>query len=179
MGLVSKPKLEGLGLDDQFPLTVRGTKQKRMSSLPFKKKWFTINGTQSTLLSNKEAIRWFPSYIYARSVFFTYGKNYRVFQAFFYIISKIFNIVFWSVWKRCFSPVVLKVVSQNTCSDQLYVSFNSDVWQDIYIVSFLCCYLSFCSELFSGYYFKGCCCKTNVCDYRRYQILTWKCSNFF
>ena len=57
MGLVSKPKLEGLGLDDQFPLTVRGTKQKRMSSSPFKKKWFTINGTQSTLLSNKEAIR--------------------------------------------------------------------------------------------------------------------------
>ena len=31
MGLVSKPKLEGLGLDDQFPFTVRGTKQKRVS----------------------------------------------------------------------------------------------------------------------------------------------------
>ena len=31
MALVSKPKLEGLGLDDQFPFTVRGTKQKRVS----------------------------------------------------------------------------------------------------------------------------------------------------
>ena len=34
------------------------------------------------------------------------------------------HIAFWSVWKRCFSPVVLKVFSQNTCSDQLYVNFN-------------------------------------------------------
>ena len=112
--------------------------------------------------------------------FFTYGKKYWVFQAILFdIISNILNKAFWSVWKRCFSPVVLKVFSQNTCSDQLYVSFNSEVWQDIYTVSFLCCFLSFCSNFFWGYYFKGCCCKTNVYNYRRYQTLMWKCSNFF
>ena len=32
MGLISKPKLEGLGSDGQFPFTVRGTKQKPVSS---------------------------------------------------------------------------------------------------------------------------------------------------
>ena len=31
MGLVSKPKLEGLGLDGQFPFTFHGTKQKQVS----------------------------------------------------------------------------------------------------------------------------------------------------
>ena len=95
------------------------------------------------------------------------------------MIFKIFNIAFSSVWKRCFSPVVLNVFSQNTCSDQLYVSFNFEVWQDIHTVSFLCCFLSFCSDFFWGYHFEVCCCKTNVYKYRRYQTLTWKCSNFF
>ena len=63
------------------------------------------------------------SFIYICSFcFFTYGKNYRVFQAILFdIIFKIINIAFSSVWKRCFSPVVLRVFSQNTCSDQLYV----------------------------------------------------------
>ena len=36
MGLVSRPKLERLGLDGQFPFTVRGTKQGRVSSSSFK-----------------------------------------------------------------------------------------------------------------------------------------------
>ena len=95
MDLVSKPKLEGLGLDSQFPFTVRGTKQKRVSSSLFKKKEFTINSTQSTLLSNKAAIQRFPSHIYARSVFFTYGKKYWVFQAILFdIISNILNKAF-------------------------------------------------------------------------------------
>ena len=81
--------------------------------------------------------------------FFTCGKNYRVSHAILFdITSKIFNIAFWSVWKRCFSPVVLKVFNQNLCLDQLYVSFNFEVWQDIYTVSPLCCFLSFCSDLF-------------------------------
>ena len=57
MGLVLKPKLEGFGLDGQFEFTVRGAKQRWASSSPFKKKQFTINGTQSTLLSNKAVIR--------------------------------------------------------------------------------------------------------------------------
>ena len=94
------------------------------------------------------------------------------------MISKIFNIAFCSVWKRCFSPVVLKVFSQNTCLDQLYVIFNFEVWQYIYTVPFLH-FLSVSSDLSWGYYFKACCCKTNVCNYRRYQSLTWKFSNFF
>ena len=42
MGLVSKPKLEGLGLDDQFLFTVHGTRQKRVSLSSFKKKQFII-----------------------------------------------------------------------------------------------------------------------------------------
>ena len=91
------------------------------------------------------------------------------------IISKIFNIAFWSVWKRCFSPVLLKVFSRNTCSDELDLSFNFEVWQDINTVPFLCCCFSFCSDVFSGYCFKGCSCKTRVYDYRRYQSLTWRC----
>ena len=95
------------------------------------------------------------------------------------IISKIFNIACWSVWKRCFSPAVLSAFSQNTCSDQLYVIFNFEVWQDIYTFPFLCCFLSFYSDLLWGYYFKGCYCKANAYNYRRYQILTRKCSNFF
>ena len=95
------------------------------------------------------------------------------------IISKIFNITCWSVWKRCFSPAVLSAFSQNTCSDQLHVSFNFEVWQDIYTFPFLCCFRSFYSDLLWGYYFKGCYCKANAYNYRRYQILTRKCSNFF
>ena len=85
------------------------------------------------------------------------------------IITKIFNIAFWSVWKRCFSPAVLKVFSQNRNPAQPYASANFEVWQDICTVTFP----------FGGYYFKSCCCKTNVYNYRRYQSLTWKCSNFF
>ena len=57
MGLVSKPKLEDLGLDGQFPFIVRGTKQKWVSSTSLKKRKFIINGTQLTSLSNKAAIR--------------------------------------------------------------------------------------------------------------------------
>ena len=74
--------------------------------------------------------------------FFTYGRDYRVFQAILFdIISMIFNIAFWSVWKRCFSPVALKVFSQNTCLDQLYVSLNFEVSQGIYIVSIFAFFL--------------------------------------
>ena len=119
-------------------------------------------------------------HIHMLVLFFYLWQELQSFSShFFDIIFKIFNIAFWSVWKSCFSPVVLKLFSQNTCSDQLYVSFNFEAWQDIYTVSFLCCFLSFCSALFWGYYFKGCCCKANVYNYRRYQTLTWKCSNFF
>ena len=177
MSLVSKPKLEGLGLDGQFPFTVRGAKQRWVSS-SFKKKYFTINGTQSTFLFNKAAIQWFPWYN-ARSVFLLMARIVGFFKRFCLISSKIFNIAFWSVWKRCFSPVVLKVFDQNTCSDQLYVSCIFQVWQGIFTVSFLCCFLSFRSDLFWEYYFKGSCCKTNVYKYRMYQNLSWKCSNFF
>ena len=64
-------------------------------------------------------------YICSFCFFFTYGKKYWVFQAILFdIISRILNKAFWSVWKRCFSPVVLKVFCQNTCSDQLYVNLN-------------------------------------------------------
>ena len=76
-------------------------------------------------------IQRFPLYTYALS-FFTYGKTCRVFQAILFdIIFKIFIIAFWSVWKRCFAPVVRKVFSQNTFSNQLYVSLNFEVWQDM------------------------------------------------
>ena len=57
MDLVSKRELEGFGLDGQFPFTVCGTRQKWVSSSLFKKKQFTINGTQSTLLFNKAALK--------------------------------------------------------------------------------------------------------------------------
>ena len=43
--------------------------------------------------------------VYMLVLFFTYGKNYRVFQVILFdIIYKIFNIAFWSVWKTWFSP---------------------------------------------------------------------------
>ena len=126
MGLVSKPKLEGFGLDSQFPFTVRGTGQGWLLSSSFKKNCSPsmVSNQQSCLTSHTMI-----SLIYICSLcFFTYGKNYRVFHAILFdIISKIFNIAFSSVWKRCFSPVVLKVFNQNLCLDQLSVSFNFEV----------------------------------------------------
>ena len=157
---------------NQFSFAVRGTKQRRVPSSSFKKKWFTINGTQSTLLSNKADIRWFPSYTYIRS-FLTYGKNYRVFQAnLFDKISKIFNIAFWSVWK-VFFPVILRFLAKK------YVRASSTL---VLILSFektSKLFLFFVVSFLFVLTFFACCYKTNVYNYRRYQTLRWKCSNFF
>ena len=117
-------------------------------------------------------------YIYVGSVFLLMTRIIGFFKPFFRYHLQDLKYSILICLEEVFFSCLLKVFSQNTCWDQLYVSFNFEVWQDIHTVSFLFCFLSFCFDLFWGYYFKGCCCKTNVCNYRGYQTLPRKCSNF-
>ena len=80
MVFISKPKLEGLGLDSQIPYTVCGTIQRRVLLSSFKKKQSTINGTQSTLLSHKRMISLI--YIYTCSVFLLMARIIGFFKPF-------------------------------------------------------------------------------------------------
>ena len=51
------------------------------------------------------------------------------------------GVIFLLLYSRC--------LDNNTCSDQIYVSFNVQVGQDIYTVTFLCCFFTLCSDIIS------------------------------
>ena len=132
MGFVSKPKLEGFGLDSKFPFTVHGRGKRRVSSSLFKKKQFTINDPNQHCCLKRQSYNDFPHiyiyiYIYVGSVFLLMTRIIGFFKPFFRYHLQDLKYSILICLEEVFFSCLLKVFSQNTCWDQLYVSFNFEV----------------------------------------------------